>query len=323
MNTAAQRTLHTVLVFFGVVIASSAYLAYTNGADRLPISLAFLLFSLFAVFGSFLFPTSLSRKSISPLSSFRSWRDSLHAGGLPLLLLASGCYVGSFFFLLSSLKADQEGVVLTVLVLQLANPLLNTFAARVFLGHKCERWSWYVVGALLTPAGILVYKGNLFATQGVSVFDRVTIFMAATILLDCGFSLLRHKYSRDHKVDGTQAMRSVQIISAFAGAVWIVLDPAPLPSMPVIEEILALAYLGIVPTAIGGIIFARAIDVVGFPLVESIKSLRPISALALGLLPLSLLKTEVRLSQAHFLGIGLAIAGVVIVMALARPKPVR
>ena len=305
--------------FLGTMLGTSAYMVYHNKLGQLPINVSFFWFSLFATIAAFFFPARLARQEKNHgRLGFDLWVESLRVGRI-WIFLAAITQVLYFYCLLTSLQVAQSGVIMTVLVLQMLNPLFFVLAGYKWLGHYCQRWSYYVLGFILTTGGVFLYKYSPLGIDRFRLFDEITVLMLFVMIFDIANSITRAKHNQQHGVDALQTARSIQVIMTVCGLAWMLLGPLRLPTG---EEFLALLFIGFVPTAYGSILKNRAQDSLGIPLSSSIANLRPFAALLLGAIPGTWLSNEAGLfTGRHWLGMVMALAGLLVVAWLAKPQP--
>lgn len=340
MNTPKSRLPALLGGLLSVSLAATAYLVYTNVLAGLPVSVSFFWFSLFAAIASLFYPqasradaieVSSSSRRLSPFvrfwwtlyrPSFEFWRGSLSRGGLRLLFLSALCYCLHFGFLLSALRrTDQKGVVTTVLIVLQLSSIASVVIGRLVAKDTCENWRAYAGGAVLTFAGVLFY---IIGTReyGTLVLDKIVLLGAlAAIFVSISVSV-RQKYLRQkkYKANPVSTMQGVNAGAALLAVIWVVFDPLPF-TLPTPEQYWALFYLGVVPTAISGIISAKIMHRKAIASMESLSSFRPLFTTILGAIaPFSWFRQDPPpITFSAVSGFVLIVVGVVIIWEFAKP----
>lgn len=332
MGKHVSRWQHYLAALIGTTGYATAYPVYQNTAAQLPIATAFFWFTTFALAASFAYPRDIRSgiprgltiterwHHLYPTAPWMDWIASLRRGGWTLLSLTIVSYTCNFVLLLSALRSRQSAVVVTVLVIQQLRPLLITGSAYWFLRDTCRNWRAYVVGTAITIVGVLLYKGTRL-TDDDTIIDGVVTLTILSVLCECVLRTARTMYRRRHGVDALDAMRSTQLAATIIGCGWMCWDGIVVPSP---AEFAGLAFLGIIPTAVSGILVNRAQDVIGVPATESVSTLRPLLLLPLAWVPIHAIQTKQieLLGPTHYAGIALSIAGLCIVFLIAQPVPV-
>lgn len=323
---------HYLAALIGTTGFATAYPVYQNTATRLPIATAFFWFTTFALAASFAYPRDIRSgiprgltiterwHRLYPTAPWADWTASLRRGGWTLLSLTIVSYTCNLVLLLSALRSRQSAVVVTVLVIQQLRPLLITASAYWFLRDTCRNWCAYGVGTTITIVGVVLYKYKGTHLTG-STIDSVVILTILSIICECVLRTARTMYRRQYGVDALDAMRSTQLAATIIGCGWMCWDGIVVPSP---AEFAGLAFLGIIPTAVSGILVNRAQDVIGVPATESISTLRPLLLLPLAWVPIHAIQTQQieLLGPTHYTGIMLSIVGLCIIFLIAQPVPV-
>lgn len=323
-----------MIAVIAVAGMASAYSVFHNATTRLPVNVSFFWFSFFAMLASFLFPSDMTGailarglsigerlEKIYPQSPWRQWIDSLKCGGHRLLTVTAAFHILYFALLLTSLQLKQTNVALTVLLIGQTEPLLMSFLGYKFLGDTCRNWFAFVIGSLVTASGIVIYKFSKQMTLANGFFDTVVILSLAAIAMRCVSTIARTKYRRVNKVDALDAMRSVQVAATVFGLLWTLLSGNSFSLNK--NELTGLIYLGFIPTAICGILYNRTQDVIGIPAVMSIGSMRPILLILIGFIPYPWFAINLgALQPSQYLGIAVAVSGLLINIWIAKPQPV-
>lgn len=307
----------------GTLAATSAYPVYHNELAHVPLAVSFFWFSCFAALASFAVPEKIFGGPGCPFVerlAWGQWRRSISLG--------SGFVVGTgltyslyFLFLLKSLQYEQRGVVVTVLVLQQLGPIIFSVAGFYWLGHRCARWGAYGVGSVLAGIGVVLYKGSLADFSSSRLFDPVFGLVALIVACDTASTILRAKHNQRYAVDALHTVRSINLIAVLFGVIWMAVEQSVVLPNP--REFAALLYLGVVPTAFAWILTSRSIDVIGVPMMSSIRSLRPFFVLGLSVVPGAWFSVEAgHLGVPHYTGMLLAAIGLLTIVWVGRPQEV-
>jgi len=308
----------------GMLMATSAYPVYHNQLSKLPLSVSFFWFSFFAALASFAVPGTLfssEKKSLFERIALREWRHSISVG--KRYVIGTGLtYSLYFLFLLKSLQYTQQGVIITILVLQQISPIIFTLAALYWLDQHCARWWAYGVGSIIVGLGVVIYKNALSDIVNGQLFDPLFDLVVLIVICDTAATILRAKHKDRHKIDALHTTRSVEIIAMLFGLAWIIITNTYV--LPNAAELGALIFIGLIPTAFASIMINRSIDVIGVPMMASVRSLRPFFALAFTFIPGVWFQIEAtHLGLSHYVGMALAVAGLLIIVWIAKPNEVK
>ncbi len=307
----------------GTLAATSAYPVYHNKLAHIPLPVSFFWFSCFAALASFVVPGTIFGGRGKPLIeriALGEWRRSISLGS-GYVVGAGLAYSLYFLFLLKSLQYEQPGVVVTVLVLQQLGPVIFSIAGFYWLGHRCARWGAYGVGSVLVGLGVVLYKNALSDLLGGRLFDPVFWLVVLLTVCDAGMTVLRAKHKQRHDIDALHTVRSINLIAVLFGLAWMAAERSF--ALPNVVEFGALAFIGFVPSALASILVNRSIDVIGVPMMSSIRSLRPFFILAFGFVPSAWFSVEAtHLGVTHYTGMALAAFGLLVIMWVAKPEEV-
>lgn len=314
------------LMLISVILGSTAYLVFKNALARSPIATSFFWFTLFALIATIIYPEyettkddfrqSNGRRVINP---FRAWKDSLNKGGWITLFIAAFSYSVQFYFLLAALKENTATAAITVLVIHGLRPVITAFFSCLLIGDTVKSWRWYLTGSIVCLIGIAFYRGDLHSLR-LTRLSAVEGFAFAALISDIVNVIVARIQRVSRDINALNQQRSIQAIALMFALAWAISGDFSLPNR---HELLALCYLGFVPTAVSGILRAQAQDVLGLSLSEVIVNLRPFAVILIGLLPVVWFQTDSSsLALTSYVGIILSIIGVAIVMLLAKPEPV-
>jgi drug/metabolite transporter (DMT)-like permease len=332
-NTKTSLTMenmpYVLMNVLGIALTSSAFLVYNNAVTGFPILESFFYFNLFALLGVFFLPLKkmvskdTSIRWFDPVGAWRSWREGLKRGRSRngYLALNVCAYLVYFWCVLTILQEPQDGVVLTLVVLTLLQPVVSTIVGVVLLKDKCENWLMFILGGLVTSFGVFLYKGALQASAEVAFFDKVFWLSLVIVVSSTMTSNVGAKYRRDSGVHPIDLLRSMFIFSGIVTLILLLMVKGTDWSVPNLEQMAALAYLGIVPTASSFVLIYVAQDRIGIPVSEMIMNLRSFFILLLSLVPLPwFYMSQEHLGLHHWIGLVLGVSGVGVVIFFASGK---
>ena len=320
-----SKLFYAGLNMLGTAIAASAFLVYANGVKGYPVAASYVIFMLFSILTMFLIPDR--SKSLNPIPTWGRRIRSLKKGGHGLLLTNGVTYFLVFYFILNGIKTDQESVVVTLLVINLCRPLVSTLLGFLILGDKCKNWIAFFAGTLFCIAGIFIYKTKLNQALNIEFFDTVLLIALMMLLFQVLDKIIAGRYRREYDIPIVDAVRSAQLLALIPGLVWLGIETSNSGQLilPNPGQLLALAYLGVMPTAISLVLINRAMDVIGIMVSDVIADMRAIFVLLLGLLagigfwPFTWFNTgEACNSPQQIAGVVLAVLGVALVIFFAK-----
>jgi drug/metabolite transporter (DMT)-like permease len=172
------------------------------------------------------------------------------------------------FLILFALLSRESAV--PVLALLLITPAVTVIAAALVFGDRAKSWSWWTAGFALCFTGTAVFR---FSGRPLETAAASTLALAAGyVVLSVCSSITRSALTRAgaSAVGVTLVGYVVTTVLAFALALAIGRVALPSPA-----QLVALVYLGTVPTAAGAIGYQRALNKVGYPTAEAIGMSKP------------------------------------------------
>ncbi len=301
---------YVIMNILGTGIATSAFLVYANGVKGFPVGASFFWFMLFSTMTMFVLP-----------GSWKDWIKSLKKGDHHLLAWYAIYFFCYFFFVLTNLKNDQPGVVVTIMVINLLRPAISSLLGFWILDDKCKNWYAFVLGVIICAGGIILYKFDLSSGLDVVFFDQVFLFACFMLAFQIAEKIVAAKYRRNNNISAVEAGRSMNLMVLTPAFLWMMVEANGFEELPWpnLEQALALLYLGAIPTAIGSVMINRAVDVIGVMVSDVISDMRPVWVVLIGFIPFTWFNTGIdHYSWQQITGILVAAVGVVIVIVFAK-----
>lgn len=283
------------------IVFASAYVVYSTFVSALDPVSALAWMSAFATVAAF----AVGRCSPGELAKLRRANR--------MLLVVQTLSTAVAFVILFALLSREHAV--SVLTLLLVIPVMNVLTAAVIFGDRAS-WAWWFIGFLLCLTGSVVFR---FSGDSAGQAAAVAIALAAAyVLLSVSSSITRSALTRAgvSAAGITLVAYAATCLLAFASA-WATGRLA----LPSLAQLLALAYLGVIPTAAGAIGFQSALDRVGYPTAEAIGMTKPFLgyAFTLALAWVGGCAPPQALAGAQFAGLCVAAIGAAVCVTLGRP----
>ncbi len=304
---------------FYAALFSSAFVVYSYGAHELDVMVAFAWFSLFA-FLALTWRIEHFRALVAELKNFATriaQKDLLSLG----VLLHAVCFAIYFALLLFALGHTNAVYVLVMLLLQ---PIGLSLIGIWYFGDVVRSTFFYFTGLLLTLGGLALFRLENWRYADTTVTDW-DIVMVAVVGLVVFQTVLRTQATRSNLVSVRFAFQLSFAFSVVFGLALALFrgKAGELVAVPFQEEIIALAYLGIVPTAIANKGIQECNNRYGIPLVQSAEALKPVWGWLLSAgISATLGAIHPQMSALQYLGAALAMVGVGISLGLGRPERV-
>ena len=315
-----SRPLALFLCVFTVLIGSSAYIVYHNVLRDFPKDAGFFWFVFFGMVAMVGFPKSLQRPFYPETSGIVVSRV-VRQVGFKLLALDALFYTLSFACTLYVIKSKESGVVITLMIVNQIRPAANAYCSFVVLGDKCNNWSAYLIGTVMTLIGVVLYRNqSLLADGSIAGLDIILVALLSSALNVCQ-GLLDAKIRRGNAMlTQFDVVISVMAMATLYGVIWMFCASAPnFPPLPTLNQFAALIYIGAIPTGLGMLLKNTTRDVLGVHTNDAIGSTQPIFALIIGALPFAWFTQEhPEFSWVQWLGISMTILGAMIVAVFAK-----
>ena len=329
--TMLQRLGAFLLCLLATLMGSSAYIVYRNTLTGYPVGASFFWFSLFAFISALCMPTTRSPPFyVEPPGA--SWWRSLKKVSLWFYLLDGLLYTLDFACILYNLHSRELGVVVTILIVAQIRPIATTILGVRFLHDTCKSWTVFVVGGLMTIAGVIIYGYPSKDEIGVDTANATFLGINLVILIafiGLVFEVVQGTidayYRRKTAITQADASANLFASATILGFIWMLMEhtfieASPgLPPLPTAAQLAPLAFLGLAPTALGAIMRNVVRDQLGVPTVDVIGNMRPVFAIIIGLIPFSWFATKnPSFTPEHTGGILLTVAGTIIVALFAK-----
>lgn len=193
----------------------------------------------------------LSLLVILPLFQGRGVFQRLRRSSAPVWI-SGVCWCGMFTFFMVAITLTS---VANVLIMMSIGPLLTAIAARVFIGHKIERRTWWTI--FVAGIGIAYMYGSQIG-QGTNLIGLLVAF-CVPISGAANWTVTQHAYSRGTNVDLVPAVLIGAIFSC------ILTLPLALPFQASPRDLALLASLGMVQLAIPSALAALCARVLKAP----------------------------------------------------------
>lgn len=326
-----ERVGYILVCIVGVFMAATAYIVYTNTVTGFPVAASFFWMMVIALPASLVLPKDLrplARGDLSHSQRFALLYPTRTQGGVVEAFRRYGfwraflnavMYTLSFGCLLYALQSGQPGVVVTLLVMNQLQPVLNALLGHVYLNDRVNNWRMYILGAGTTILGIMLYRYQLLASQHIAVFDRVMLIALVCLALSAR-TVIDARFRRKLDIAQTDAVAILMIGSLLLAMVWALIETGhhsfPFPNQ---RQMLGLIYIGIVPTVVGLVFQNIARDKLGVATSEAIRNIRPMFALVIGAVPFSwFAMRQSAFNWINYVGITLATLGIMIVVLFAK-----
>lgn len=316
-----SRPLALLLCVFTVLIGSSAYIVYHNVLRDFPEGAGFFWLVFFGMVSTSFLPRSTNHPFYPELSGFALTRV-VQQTGYKKLALDALFYTLSFACSLYVIKSKEPGVVITLMIVSQIRPAANAYLSFVVLGDKCNNWAAYIVGALMTAIGVILYRHqSLFADGSFVGLDLVVLVALMGSALNVCQGLLDAKIRRGNvKLTQHDVVTSMMAVASLFGIVWMFLGAYPsLPPLPTLNQFAALIYIGLIPTGLGMLLKNTTRDILGMHTNDAIGSTQPIFALIISTIPLAWFAQEhPQFTWIQWLGIIMTVVGAMIVARFAK-----
>lgn len=292
---------------FSTACFASAYMAFANGTKGYPTGSSFFWFMLFSFVCVVIFPSKVS------------WRDTVleHKKSFWLILADVLLYFFQFVCTLLALQQDQPGVALTVVALLLIRSPLATIFGYFICYDTAKNWWAYWIGTAILILGTGLYRIGMNASEFTTTFDLV-FWLSLAMVIFAGIDVpVRKRYREKYKITPLNTLRTTFGGVTALAFVWMMIETLlnleTGYQWPDATQWGALAYLGLVPTAIGITLADSAVDSLGVPITQSITNLMPIFTIFIGMIPLAFFAMpNDHLDPIHYAGLGLTVFGVCI-----------
>jgi len=182
------------------------------------------------------FFTVLALLVILPLFQGRAVFRRMRSGGASLWI-SGVCWCGMFTFFMVAITLTS---VANVLLSMAIGPLLTALAARLFIGHRIPRRTWFAI--VVAGAGIAYMFGSQIG-DGVSLTGTL-VALCVPIAGAANWTVTQHAHARGHDVDLIPAVLLGAVFSALLTL------PLALPFQASTHDLVLLAGLGVVQLAI-------------------------------------------------------------------------
>lgn len=182
------------------------------------------------------FFTVLALLVILPLFQGRAVFRRMRSGGASLWI-SGVCWCGMFTFFMVAITLTS---VANVLLSMAIGPLLTALAARLFIGHRIPRRTWFAI--VVAGAGIAYMFGSQIG-DGVSLTGTL-VALCVPIAGAANWTVTQHAHAQGHDVDLIPAVLLGAVFSALLTL------PLALPFQASAHDLLLLAGLGVVQLAI-------------------------------------------------------------------------
>jgi len=182
------------------------------------------------------FFTVLALLVILPLFQGRAVFRRMRSGGASLWI-SGVCWCGMFTFFMVAITLTS---VANVLLSMAIGPLLTALAARLFIGHRIPRRTWFAI--VVAGAGIAYMFGSQIG-DGVSLTGTL-VALCVPIAGAANWTVTQHAHAQGHDVDLIPAVLLGAVFSALLTL------PLALPFQASTHDLVLLAGLGVVQLAI-------------------------------------------------------------------------
>lgn len=206
-----------------------------------------------------------------------SWLTSLKRGGYKLLFTKSVLNVVYWFAVLSLIK-EEQGVVAFVIVTLLRPTLAYTLGSIILKDGFADKRA-FLLGAAMTITGVIWFS---LSNQTMRLFESANMIAFVVVISQIVGDVIAAAHRRQLTIDSVNQGRTVYLFTFPFAVLWVLVSGTGF-NVPTTNECIALAYIAVVPLALGYAFLNKAVDVIGIPLVTLISDLRPPFVIILGL----------------------------------------